>query len=201
MSDSSLFWAERHKAQSGQAPGSGQQAAASSADAKPLAGQKEAKDAGKGGEAAVVASKPDCSCFKVTVVGFVLHEGKLLVARRSDSKSFLPGYYELPGGHLEAGESPKAGLQREFLEELGVKIEVLEPFHCFAYSSHSGNAVEIVFFAKLAEGVQAKDAKPVDANDVSQVLWVQPSEIDFLKISPQEKQAMLKGLARFAGLK
>jgi len=204
MSDTSLFWTELQKQKEGQASSSGQPASVSS-PAKPSASstQPAAKDAvkpkdGKGGKVSPQASvgeatKPGYSFFKVTVVGFVLHDGKLLVCKRSDSKQFLPGFYELPGGHLEAGESPQQALQREFVEELGVKIDVLAPFHAFSYSSQTGDDIEIAFFARLANGVEPKAVKPVDVKDVSQVVWAKEQEIDYFKISPQELETMHKG--------
>ena len=41
---------------------------------------------------------------------------------RSPHKRAYPGVWDLPGGHLEAGESELAALERELHEELGVQI-------------------------------------------------------------------------------
>jgi 8-oxo-dGTP diphosphatase len=46
---------------------------------------------------------------------------RLLAARRSDPPS-LAGRWELPGGKVEAGESPTGALHRELREELGVAV-------------------------------------------------------------------------------
>lgn len=52
-------------------------------------------------------------------VAFMLvKDGTLLVERRSLSKAVDPGATAIPGGHLEAGETPEAGLKRELAEEL-----------------------------------------------------------------------------------
>lgn len=63
---------------------------------------------------------------KVQVVGGAIVDSlerptQLLVARRTAPPAFA-GMWEFPGGKVEAGESPEAGLRRELLEELGVTV-------------------------------------------------------------------------------
>ncbi|KPI26311.1 NUDIX hydrolase [Actinobacteria bacterium OK074] len=59
----------------------------------------------------------------VVVVGAaLLHDGRLLAARRSAPPE-LAGRWELPGGKVEPGESSEHALVRELREELGVTAE------------------------------------------------------------------------------
>jgi 8-oxo-dGTP diphosphatase len=53
-------------------------------------------------------------------------EGRVLVAQRPVGKH-LAGRWEFPGGKLNPGETPLAGLKRELAEELGVTLEAAEP--------------------------------------------------------------------------
>lgn len=52
---------------------------------------------------------------------FVEYEGKVLLLRRAKQDSQF-GLWGIPGGKLEAFESPRKGLQRELKEELSIDI-------------------------------------------------------------------------------
>lgn len=55
-------------------------------------------------------------------VGLMLRaDGAFLMASRPQGKPYA-GYWEFPGGKVEAGESLLAALAREFAEELGVTV-------------------------------------------------------------------------------
>jgi 8-oxo-dGTP diphosphatase len=57
-------------------------------------------------------------------------QGRVLIAQRPPGKH-MAGGWEFPGGKLEPGEQPLAGLKRELQEELG--IETLEATPLIAY--------------------------------------------------------------------
>lgn len=57
------------------------------------------------------------------VVGVLLCErGRVLLGRRSVSKRWYPSCWDVPGGHVEFGESPIEAAIREVQEELGVVV-------------------------------------------------------------------------------
>jgi len=64
----------------------------------------------------------------VHVVAGVLSDarGRILLARRTAGRD-LAGAWEFPGGKVEAGESPLAALDREWQEELGVRVLAASP--------------------------------------------------------------------------
>ncbi|WP_420124177.1 (deoxy)nucleoside triphosphate pyrophosphohydrolase, partial [Nakamurella sp.] len=59
------------------------------------------------------------------VAGAVVHDDRLLVARRTRPAA-LAGRWELPGGKADPGESETAALRRELAEELGLAVDVGE---------------------------------------------------------------------------
>lgn len=77
---------------------------------------------------------PDQCALCVCAAGLLLREGAVLLGRRSTHKTH-PSTWDLPGGHVEHGESPEAALVRELSEELG--IEVLRWGHHSTHESPS----------------------------------------------------------------
>ncbi|MDP9043599.1 MAG: NUDIX domain-containing protein [Pseudomonadota bacterium] len=53
--------------------------------------------------------------------------GRFLLTSRPTGKVYA-GYWEFPGGKLEAGESVEAALRRELMEELGIEIGPATPW-------------------------------------------------------------------------
>ena len=60
-------------------------------------------------------------------------QGRVLIAQRPPGKH-MAGGWEFPGGKLEAGERPFAGLQRELREELGVEVHEARPVIAYAHA-------------------------------------------------------------------
>ena len=82
-----------------------------------------------GGRAAVgVAPSPPRRPVDVAVGVLIDAEGRFLLTSRPEGKVYA-GYWEFPGGKLEAGESVEAALRRELHEELGITIDHAEPWN------------------------------------------------------------------------
>ncbi len=56
------------------------------------------------------------------VTAALVREGRVLLVHRSPNRHAYPDVWDLPGGHIEAGESELVALAREVHEELGVRI-------------------------------------------------------------------------------
>lgn len=57
---------------------------------------------------------------KVAACVVVMSDGRVLVVRRPASAPFHAGLHGLPGGKIDAGESPRAAAVRELREETGI---------------------------------------------------------------------------------
>jgi 8-oxo-dGTP diphosphatase len=60
---------------------------------------------------------------QLAVSGAIFRDGKLLLVRRARSPG--KGFYSLPGGRVEFGESLHSALHREVDEETGLKIDIV----------------------------------------------------------------------------
>ena len=63
----------------------------------------------------------------VAVGVLVDRDGRFLLTSRPQGKVYA-GYWEFPGGKLEAGETVEAALRRELHEEIGIGIGAIEPW-------------------------------------------------------------------------
>ena len=64
--------------------------------------------------------------FHITVKGIVVFKQKVLLMKRVRPSSDGLGYWELPGGGLEYGETPNEALKRELKEENATYAELAD---------------------------------------------------------------------------
>ena len=89
------------------------------------------------------------------VVGILMRpNGDVLLGQRPAGKPY-PGYWEFPGGKVEAGEDLFSALRREFMEELGLVIDSAEPW-CGVEHVYEHAHVRLHFFISRAWRGQAQ---------------------------------------------
>jgi ADP-ribose pyrophosphatase YjhB (NUDIX family) len=107
------------------------------------------------------SSHPTASAFVVD------EDGRILLARRAYEPD--KGMWDVPGGFLEEGEDPVAGLRRELREEAGIEIEVGEFVGLFTdtygHPPDLSHVLNLVWEARIAEG------EPTPNDDVSELRW------------------------------
>lgn len=61
--------------------------------------------------------------FRVVSKAVVVNsEGEILLLRRSNTDTRRPNEWDLPGGHMDEGESPAQAAARETAEEAGIQV-------------------------------------------------------------------------------
>ena len=58
----------------------------------------------------------------------IFDNDKILIIRRSNTDPWKPGWWDLPGGHVDPGESPIEAAVREALEETNLIVSNLIEF-------------------------------------------------------------------------
>jgi 8-oxo-dGTP diphosphatase len=62
----------------------------------------------------------DLPTAEVIVAGVIVMDSRILLCYRSPGRRWYRDVWDLPGGHVEVGESSADALKRELLEELGI---------------------------------------------------------------------------------
>jgi 8-oxo-dGTP diphosphatase len=69
----------------------------------------------------------DRKTVEVAVGVLIRADGAFLLTTRPPGKVYA-GYWEFPGGKLEAGETVEQALRRELIEEIGITIGAVQPW-------------------------------------------------------------------------
>ncbi|KKQ35014.1 MAG: Hydrolase, NUDIX family [Microgenomates group bacterium GW2011_GWA2_37_6] len=111
-------------------------------------------------------------------------KGEILFTKRADGEKFLPGFWELPGGGVEYGETPQESLKREIQEECGIDIEIVKPISANSYFIEDLQRIEICFLCKAL----STDVKL--SSEHSDYKWLKMSEIGEIRVSDYIKKVI-----------
>lgn len=123
---------------------------------------------------------PGPSIPSIDVVAAVLcdSQGRVLIADRPAGRP-LAGYWEFPGGKLEAGEAAAAALRRELHEELGIDVQRA---HRLLRYSHSYPERHVRLDVWRVTRYQGR----VTAREDQALAWVAPQEMHRWKLLPAD---------------
>lgn len=125
---------------------------------------------------------------------------QVFLARRADTKKFLPGVWELPGGHIDYGEDMRKGLAREVQEEFGMSINVSDVLDVFTYINEvkKSHSIEVIYMAQFTDPLENIQTNPEDHSTYG---WFSEAELLQTFVSPKDERdpeiiAIRKGFAR-----
>lgn len=97
------------------------------------------------------------TALKAAGIIFSRKDGKILMLQRSATAKDYPSYWDLPGGHIEAGETPEQAARREAKEETGFiydgELMVLSVEESYVtYVAKGGKFPESITLCKESDG-------------------------------------------------
>ena len=127
--------------------------------------------------------------FPVSVKGVVIRGDKVILLRNERDE------WELPGGKLEACESPERCLAREIAEELRLNIEPHSILNSWLYTIAPDVHVLVVTYGC----VESSGDEAVLSDEHKELRWFPLAEIDDLKM-PEGYKASIRAWSARAGL-
>lgn len=119
--------------------------------------------------------------------------GRVLLIHKIDN-----GYWALPGGAMDLGESVRDAAVREVEEETGVQVEITglvgiytDPGHVMAYDDGEvRQEFSVCFHARYVSGEPREDGTETKA-----ARWVEPAEVPGLLIHPTMRRRIEAALS------
>ena len=124
------------------------------------------------------------------VCAALVRDGRVLLGHRSPGRRWYPDVWDLPGGHVDDGETPAAALVREVREELGVRIE--------ASSGPPDAVLTADGLHLLAWVIRTWDGEVVNAaaEEHDELRWVDAAGLDALPLAHPGYRDLLAGWLR-----
>jgi 8-oxo-dGTP diphosphatase len=117
----------------------------------------------------------------VGVGAILLNRDRILMAQRG--KEPLKGWWSLPGGALETGESLADGVRREIREETGLEIRPLGVLEIFERIMRDSNGEAEYHYVLIDYVCRIVGGTLRAGDDVCRVEWVRRSELVKLQIT------------------
>lgn len=133
---------------------------------------------------------------RLAVGGVVIRGQRVLLVRRGKAPS--RGQWAIPGGRVELGETLQEAVEREVLEETGVRVQAGEICHVFDVVRRDDTGrvrFHYVIVDLMAEYVSGE---PQAADDASEAGWLAPDELRDLTVNRNTRELLKKiGFLRF----
>ncbi len=118
--------------------------------------------------------------LRIRICGLCVDHGRLLMINHLGIKS--GDFWAPPGGGLQFGETIEKCLTREFSEETGLIIEILDFLFIYEFMHPPLHAVEMFFLVRKKDGIPmtGMDPEMMDNQIIQEVKFMPWSEINRL---------------------
>ena len=120
----------------------------------------------------------------IRVVAAVIRDKDRIFATQRGYGNYK-GWWEFPGGKIEAGETPQEALKREIREELDTLVEVGDLIACVEYDYPEFHLSMDCFWCTILEGNlnlnEAEDARWLTKENLMSVKWL-PADLEVLEV-------------------
>jgi|GEM_PF-1471426 len=139
--------------------------------------------------------------YRRAALSFVANKkGEICLMRRTENKSYLPGYWAIPGGGVMSGESYEAAFKRELQEEVGINAQpensrylgYLKPFED-GYNEGFKQVFEVI--------IEDESHLILNANDFSESFWLTPHQLVEFTQKDNVAPGLLFLVRQFYGIK
>ena len=115
-------------------------------------------------------------------------EGKVLMGKIE--RGHFVGHWTLPGGYIDHDEHPAVGCVRETLEEMGINILLNDEAPIVTQRIFSRDGISFVSFTYQAEWNGEDSEIMLKENEISDYVWLSPSEAISRGISGFDLEAL-----------
>ena len=115
--------------------------------------------------------------FYASIIVVFNDQKEILLLKRGDKADSFPGKWGLPGGKIEAGESPEQAAVRELKEETGLAADENDMYYIYTILRSGGR--EIICF--VAENYKGKVILNQESSDYK---WVDPKDMVTMDLIP-----------------
>jgi 8-oxo-dGTP diphosphatase len=130
------------------------------------------------------------------VSAVLVRDGRVLLVLRSPQRRWSPCMWDLPGGHVERGESDPVALARELCEELGVDVAPATIAATLPQVRIVDHEVDMRVWVVGAWDGDVVNAAP-DEHDA--IGWFAPAQLETLSLAHPEYRGLLRRVGRASG--
>jgi 8-oxo-dGTP pyrophosphatase MutT (NUDIX family) len=127
------------------------------------------------------------------VAAVLVRDGRVLLCLRSPERRWSPCMWDLPGGHVERGESDPVALARELGEELGVDVQAATIAATLPEVRIIDQEVDMQVWVVGDWAGEAVNAAPEEHEAIG---WFRPAELEQLSLAHPEYRGLLRRVGR-----